>query len=150
AIAVTAAACSGASSSPESTSSDDESLRKGNGIAEILVQKNLASDVLPAKQPPNPDLKNTWGLAFTPTGVAWIADNATDKASILNQDGSIRAPSVDVASAPTGIVFNGDDNAFRGKRFIFVTEEGTVLAWAPADDGAAQQVVPPTGAIYKG
>ena len=55
-------------------------------------------------------------------------------------------------SEPTGQVFNGDDAAFNGDRFIFVTENGTIAGWQPSMGTQAMLRVDNSSreAIYKG
>ena len=150
------------------------------------VQENLVAN----KQifgAPNIDehLINPWGIAIRPAGSGghfWI--NNTDSGTVslyvgdvddkdLFQDDvkliTLPAPKhIKGHSAPTGQVFNGCDNEFvvthdgitGPSKFIFATEEGTILGWTEKknDDGS---FVRPShgvimadmsrkGAIYKG
>jgi uncharacterized protein (TIGR03118 family) len=114
----------------------------------------------------DPNLKNPWGVAFNPKGFAWVADNATNLATLYDGNGVPQSLVVTIpagtngAAAPTGIVFNGTQSftvTQNGKSgvaaFIFSGEGGTIAAWAPAvaptnaftmhDDGTG-------GAVYKG
>jgi uncharacterized protein (TIGR03118 family) len=97
----------------------------------------------------DPNLVNPWGLAFSPTGVAWISDNQTDLATTYTSSGlgplvvPVPAASDDDAgsptSRPTGQIFNASAAEFDGDRFIISTEEGTIYGWQtmPADAGDA-------------
>jgi uncharacterized protein (TIGR03118 family) len=112
----------------------------------------------------NPNLRNPWGLASSPTGPFWIANEGTGTSSIVRADGSLVAPDVavpaDHTGHPTGIVFYGGNgfvvhqgSASAPSRFLFVTLEGRVLGWSPQVDSAAAIVAVdngPSGAVYTG
>jgi uncharacterized protein (TIGR03118 family) len=97
----------------------------------------------------DPNLVNPWGLAFSPSGVAWVSDNGTNLATTYTSSGlgplvvPVPAASNDEAgsptSRPTGQIFNGSAAEFDGDRFIISTEEGTIYGWhsVPADAGDA-------------
>lgn len=112
----------------------------------------------------DPQLVNAWGLALSPTGPLWVANNGTGVATIyfggVNGATPTKAPlEVTVAGgSPTGQVFN-DTDAFVLKRldvtgkalFMFCSESGDITAWNPAVTGASAQIVAHVdGAIYKG
>jgi uncharacterized protein (TIGR03118 family) len=118
----------------------------------------------------DPDVINAWGLAFSPSGIAWISDNGTGKSTLFppNADGGpipsviVPAPSEAVAmdagatSSPTGVRLNTNSSAFFGDVFIFATEDGTVAGWQPSVPTMAQVRVdssagsPTNNAVYKG
>jgi uncharacterized protein (TIGR03118 family) len=123
------------------------------------VVTNLVSDI--AKLGGNvidPNLKNAWGVAFTPgASPFWIADNATGLSTLYDGDGtivSLPSPSGGVtipcppspgqgsscpqSAAPTGMVWNPTTNTSTGflvpltgkvASFIWATEDGTISAW---------------------
>ncbi|MEI5999579.1 TIGR03118 family protein [Paraburkholderia bengalensis] len=126
----------------------------------------LVSDGAIAAPHTDPNLKNAWGVAFNPKGFVWVADNATNVATLYDGNGVPQSLVVTIpdgtngTASPTGIVFNGTQSfsvTQNGKTgiaaFIFAGEGGTITAWAPAvgptnaftmyDDGAG-------GAVYKG
>ncbi len=126
----------------------------------------LVSDGAVSASHTDANLKNAWGVAFNPKGFVWVADNATNLATLYDGNGVPQSLVVTIpagtngAAAPTGIVFNGTPGftvTQNGKSgvaaFIFAGEGGTIAAWAPAvgptnaftmhDDGAG-------GAVYKG
>ena len=132
---------------------------------------NLASDDLTPPIPANfhdPNLVNPWGIVFNPTGPVWISDNGTGRSTLYDGTGKPQSLVVQIPSGnnvydppgnPTGIVFNGSNTEFllpvgapKGPaRFIFVTEDGILAAWAPAVDGThALFVLQTPGAVYKG
>jgi uncharacterized protein (TIGR03118 family) len=126
----------------------------------------LVSDGFVAARFSDPNLKNPWGLAFNPTAFAWVANNATGKATLYDGTGKPQNLVVTVpgsggaAGVPTGVVFSGSTafvvtkNGLSGPgRFIFAGEDGTISAWAPnvdqtnailAVDNSAQH------SVYKG
>jgi uncharacterized protein (TIGR03118 family) len=114
----------------------------------------------------DPNLKNGWGVAFNPTGFAWVADNHTGKSTLYDGSGNVNPLVVTIPSAngsdlgsPTGIVFSGSNTDFivnaGGKsgpaRFIFASEDGVISAWAPTVDPTnAIKVATNPDAVYKG
>ena len=138
----------------------------------FYVQRNLISDgFLPAEQPPDPNLVNPWGIVFSSTSPAWIADNGTGLSTLYDGNGvprtlvvEIPTPTDPTGGNPTGIVFNGvgtdflvsgtaaDGTTVSGSsRFIFATEDGVIAGWpggtrafVGVDNSAT------TGAVYKG
>ena len=111
------------------------------------------------------NLKNAWGVAFSPAGSPfWIADNATGKSTLYLGDGTPQSLVVKIpkkgggASAPTGIVWNPAASFLVPGTtipavFIFDTEDGTIAAWAPTLPDITKAVLVPkccAGAVYKG
>ena len=147
---------------------------------ESYHRTNLVSDIAGVAMRTDPNLVNAWGIAFSPTGPIWIADNGTGVATIYQADGqafpmgsplvvTIPPPSGgQPPAAPTGIVFNGTPgfvvtaNGHSGASlFVFVTEDGTISGWSPdvdlknailvVDNSAPGGVDNSTlGAVYKG
>ncbi|MFL6673229.1 MAG: TIGR03118 family protein [Massilia sp.] len=132
-------------------------------------QRNLVSDTaaIPAEHH-DPQLVNSWGLAFNPFGVAWVADNGTGVSTLYDGNGikqslvvTIPGAAPGVQGRPTGIVFYGGpgftvtQGTMTGPaRFIFAGEDGVISAWAPnVNPTNAIRVFPPIGtsdSIYKG
>jgi uncharacterized protein (TIGR03118 family) len=121
---------------------------------------NLVSDQPGIAEFVDATLVNAWGLTATATSPWWVADNGTDVSTLYRADGSKLGLTVDVLHAPTGAVANtgtgfvvASGSTSGPARFIFSTEEGTILGWNPT-------VAPTTavlaadnsglGAIYKG
>lgn len=109
----------------------------------------------------DPDLVNAWGLAALPTSPWWVSDNGTDLSTLYGADGAKRTLVVDVKSAPTGLVANPNSASFvvsngttsAGARFIFATEQGTILGWNPSVAATSAVVAvdnSAAGAVYKG
>lgn len=103
----------------------------------------------------DPNLVNAWGLAASPTSPWWVADNHVDLSTLYNAAGAKLGLEVAVAGGPTGLVFNGVSSAFHigtaPARFIFSTEGGMILGWAPGSTVATAMVDRSMlGAVYKG
>jgi uncharacterized protein (TIGR03118 family) len=128
------------------------------------TETDLVSDQAGVAAHTDPNLVNAWGLVAGPTTPWWVADNGTDVSTLYTGDGSPVPLVVQVAGAPTGIVFNGSDRFVvrhgddsGPSVFMFATEGGTIRGWNP-------NVPPPpfstqsfvvvdrsgVGAIYKG
>lgn len=130
---------------------------------------DLVSDgAVPARHT-DANLKNPWGLAASPTGPWWVANNATGTATLYDGAGVAQPPGmplvVRVPGAPTGEVFYGGDKFIVSDpwmkhtgpaRFIFASEDGTISAWSPAvpppplSTQAFVMFASSNGAIYKG
>src|SRR5439155_19940284 len=103
-------------------------------------QHNLVSDGAVPADLLDPDLVNAWGLVASATSPWWIADNGSDRSTLYNGNtGAKLGLIVTVPGAPTGVVFNGgtgfavaNGGPAAPARFIFATEQGTVLGWNPA------------------
>jgi uncharacterized protein (TIGR03118 family) len=127
-------------------------------------QTNLVSDVEGLATLRDTNLVNAWGMAAGPTTPMWVADNGTDKSTLYNGAVNGSPPAivplvVNVPGAPTGIVFNTQPGftvsaggVSAPARFIFDTEDGTILGWAPNVplNGNAQLTATVPDAIYKG
>jgi uncharacterized protein (TIGR03118 family) len=148
-------------------------------FAQHYTQINLLSDgaaVTPAPtQPADAHVKNPWGLVRSATSPWWISDNNDGSSVLLTGTGGVipinpngvvivpNAPSQPAPGSPTGIVFNGNANAFllspgNPAAFIFVTEDGTISGWNPTVNRASAVIVvdhskvpdAANGAVYKG
>ncbi|WP_143304641.1 TIGR03118 family protein [Chitinophaga vietnamensis] len=127
------------------------------------TQVNLVADVAgfgAARLDTN--LVNPWGIAANPSGPIWIADNHTGLSTVYDKSGatlrppvSIPAPGDTSAGAPAGIVFNSTPDFMTGKmpqpaKFIFATEDGTIVAWNGGDVATIMADQSTAGAVYKG
>jgi len=157
-----------------------------NGLAaRSFVQTNLVSDVPGLAKVTDPNLKNPWGTSTAPGLPIWVSDNNAGVATLYDGAGQpiplqTKAPVNAVAipappsagkgavGAPTGTVFNGTGAGFvvseRGasgpSRFLFATEDGTIVGWSPAVDRAKAIIAVDrstvtdaagnVGAVYKG
>jgi uncharacterized protein (TIGR03118 family) len=116
-------------------------------VAQQYQQNNLVSDTqAEGTNPPDPKLKNPWGIARGTGGPWWVSDNAAGVATLYDGSGkkqglvvTIPHTSQTMAGSPTGIVFNGSPTDFlippgdmgAGKPglFIFAGFDGTISAW---------------------
>lgn len=136
-------------------------------IIERVLQTNLVSDIPGVAANTDANLANPWGIAFSPTGPFWVADNKTGKATVYNSSGTPQALVVNIPSptgltggAPTGQVFNGttDFKLPNGSPalFLFSTADGTIIGWNAASGSQAivvadRSMIPGVGpANYKG
>ena len=115
----------------------------------------LVSDLpqIAAKNPPDPDLVNPWGLTSSSTSPFWVSDNNAGVATLYNTSGTKQGLTVSIPNpvdpcgavgTPTGTVFNitivGTTGGFNippktptaPARFLFATEDGTIVGWNPA------------------
>jgi uncharacterized protein (TIGR03118 family) len=128
--------------------------------------RKLVSDEANVAEHQDTNLVNSWGIAFNPFGFVWVANAETGKSTLYDGNGVPQSLVVTIppkAGAtqgnPTGIVFNGGNtflttqaaNSFA--RFIFVTEDGVLAAWAPTVNPTQAILIKdnsPSGAQYKG
>jgi uncharacterized protein (TIGR03118 family) len=111
------------------------------------LQTNLVSDGAVSAQVTDTNLKNPWGMAFSPTtssaagGPFWISDAGSSKATIYTVDpttGAVTKASLVVTipsgGSPTGQVFNTTSDfqipgTGKAAVFIFDTLQGSIAAW---------------------
>ena len=127
------------------------------------VEYLISDGTLPTNNQ-DPELKNGWGLAASPTGPWWVAVNEMQVSKVYDGTGAIQDLRVMVPGAPTGIVFSSgagfmvtDGTASGPARFLFAAENGTISGWSPqvgppAPSGQAFTAVDRSseGAVYKG
>jgi uncharacterized protein (TIGR03118 family) len=91
----------------------------------------------------DPTLLNAWGIAWSPTGTAWVSAQAAGISEVYNGEGGQVRPPVNIPSvggptggAPTGQVFSASTTDFKlpapnnqPARFIFVGDDGIISAW---------------------
>lgn len=87
-------------------------------------------------------LVNPWGLAASPTGPWWTANEARGVSTLYSAAGRKQLLDVAVGCGPTGIAYYGG-HAFRlaahgvsdPARFVYACEDGTIRAWTPTVPG---------------
>jgi uncharacterized protein (TIGR03118 family) len=135
---------------------------ENNGLAaRSYVQTNLVSDVPGLAKVTDPNLKNPWGTSTAPGLPIWVSDNNAGVTTLYDGAGNpiplqakppvnavaIPAPAsagTGAVGAPTGTVFNPTGSGFvvseQGRsgssRFLFATEDGTIVGWNPNVDRA--------------
>ena len=98
----------------------------------------------------DPNFVNGWGIAFSPTGNAWISAEDAGTSVIYDKTGAqvlaavtIPSSSTSTGGAPSGQVFNSTtDFVIPGStaaKFIFAGTDGVISAWASG--GAAMKVI---------
>jgi uncharacterized protein (TIGR03118 family) len=134
-----------------------------------LNQVNLASD-LPGMAPlTDPDLKNPWGISFSPTSPLWVSNQGTDSSTLysltpgsstVTKNAAVRVTLADSQAGPTGqvantgtgfVLSNGTTSA--PAAFIFATLDGHIEAWNPTVDplmGNTEDKITVPGAGYTG
>jgi len=166
AVASMVSACGGQSDVPTSnagtsnTGTSKEMLVAGNErIAQVLTETDLVADEPTKAAQVDPQLVNAWGISFSTTGKPWVSDNGTGLTTVYDATGALLLTVTippprgqEGPSKPTGQVANADAATFMGDRFIFVTEDGTVSGWQPANGSTAILHVDNSSAeaIYKG
>ena len=90
-----------------------------------------------------PTMLNAWGLAWAPTGVAWVNAEAGHVSELFSGEGvklragiNIPSPTDAINGAPTGIVFAGGAGFTLSNgqpaSFLFVGDDGVVSGWNSA------------------
>ncbi len=131
-----------------------------------FTQVNLSSDVPGLAPATDPNLINPWGLAYSPTGPFWFADNGSGVSDLLDGRGQpvplvvTVPPPAGAGGTPTGTVFHagaGFDISENGvsapARFLFATRDGGIFGWSSlVDPGRALLAVDNSsgGAVYTG
>jgi uncharacterized protein (TIGR03118 family) len=112
-------------------------------------------------------LRNPWGIAALPTGPFWLANNGDHSSTVYDGTGLVTTTVVNIAVAGsgtgdvTGIVASASTTDFTvtngtvtaPARFIFATENGTLLGWAPsvnATNAVTTYADGAGGAVYTG
>ena len=121
-----------------------------------FFQSNLTSDLPGVAANLDPNLSNSWGIAFGPTTPIWIADNHSGLATTYNGAGQPLPTQVTIPpplggmppAAPTGTVFT--DTGFFGSHFLFATEDGTISAWTSGNNAVLEVDNSAAGSVYKG
>jgi uncharacterized protein (TIGR03118 family) len=87
-----------------------------------------------------PSMLNAWGLAWAPSGVAWVNAEAGHVSELFSGEGvklragiNIPSPTDAVSGAPTGIVFAGGAGFTLSNgqpaSFLFVGDDGGISGW---------------------
>jgi uncharacterized protein (TIGR03118 family) len=117
-----------------------------------FIQTNLVSDTPGLAQVTDPNLVNPWGIAASPGGPFWVADNNAGVSTLYSgttqpQSSAdslvvgipgLGTTSTQASGAPTGTVFNGGsgfiitaNGVSAPSVFLFATEDGTISGWNP-------------------
>jgi len=90
-----------------------------------------------AAQITDPNLKNAWGISYSPTSPFWVSSNEVGLAVLYRVDPLSNATTkqglevtIPGAGNVTGQVFNpASAGNFNGDLFLFVSEDGTISGW---------------------
>jgi uncharacterized protein (TIGR03118 family) len=140
---------------------EDRSLLSGG-----YFQIDLASDIPGLARVTDANLVHPWGVAFSPTGPFWVAENGSGVSDVLDGQGQtfllvVTVPSAAQSdSAPTGVVFNGGsaftisaDGRAAPSRFLFAGGDGTISGWSNVVDPTRALLAvdnSASGAVYTG
>lgn len=129
----------------------------------VFLQANLVSDIPGLAAVTDPNLKNPWGMSFSPTSPFWISDQGTGRATLYNGLGVpqpqptpliVTIPPTAPGSGPTGQVFNSTSGFVEPNgspaTFIFATTAGTLDAWNNANGTTATVVATQPASAYTG
>lgn len=126
------------------------------------AEHNLVSDLAGMADNTDTNLVNPWGIAFSPTGPFWIADNRTGLSTVYDSTGAVQSLVVTVPppangkppGTPTGMAFNGSTNFLVGvgepAHFIFATADGTISGWNTGTNAVLKDDSSAAGVIYDG
>jgi uncharacterized protein (TIGR03118 family) len=143
-----------------------------NTVGGGYKQVNLVSDGAVPAAKTDLFLVNPWGIAFSPTGPFWTANNHSGTSTLYDGAGDVIRLTVTIPlpqslippigapaapAAPDGIVFNGTGGfqvtPHNPALFIFAAEDGTISGWSPAANlySATLEVDnSDLGTVYKG
>ena len=127
-----------------------DNLNAGKKIGHF-TQTNLVADVMGWANHTDPTLINAWGLAWAPSGIAWIGSQGGHVSDVYNSEGNtvlgpvnIPSPGGSTGGNPTGVVFNSSTGFVLSTggpaRFIFVGVDGVVSAWNGSKGVNAQRI----------
>jgi uncharacterized protein (TIGR03118 family) len=132
------------------------------GAQNSYFQRNLVSDIAGMAEKTDTNLVNPWGIATSASSPFWVSDNHAGVSTLYDGNGvasslvvTIPPPSGGTPpAAPTGVVFNSSTNfqvsPGAAARFIFATEDGTIVGWNSGSSGIVKADNSASGAIYKG
>jgi uncharacterized protein (TIGR03118 family) len=108
----------------------------------------------------DPKLINGFGLAWSPSGIAWVNSVGGHVSALYTADGAIARSAVNIPSRtdtingfPCGIVFSGGQgfNLTNGPSlFLFTSFDGVLSGWNPASGNNATRLRAPEQASYTG
>lgn len=115
------------------------------------------------------NLRNAWGLTWSPTGIPWTGSEAGSVSNVMDSIGNpnpalnpvnIVSPTAATGGHPTGTVFNpvgtdfvipsGNGTPAQGARFLFVGDDGVIAAWNGTWGHNTYRVAANTNAVYTG
>ena len=139
---------------------NSNTLKSGKKIGHF-TQTNLVADQAGKAALTDPTLLNAWGLAWAPSGIAWIGAEVGHVSDVYDREGhtilgpvTIPSPTTTTGGHPSGVVFNpttGFMLATGGPaRFIFVGTDGVVSAWNGAQGTHAARIATIPSSAFTG
>jgi uncharacterized protein (TIGR03118 family) len=111
---------------------------RGSAKPNAYAIERLVSDKSARARTVDRRLVNAWGVASSPTGPWWTANEASASSTLYDGAGRKVSLSVSVAGGPTGVVYHGGDGflvsaggASDPARFVYACEDGMLRAWTP-------------------
>ncbi|HTD94078.1 MAG TPA: TIGR03118 family protein [Chitinophagaceae bacterium] len=108
----------------------------------------------------DPTLINAFGIAWSPTGIAWVnsagghvSELYTSEGGIARQGVNIPTPTDSINGFPCGIVFSsgkGFNLANGPSAFLFTSFDGVLSGWNGASGNNAKRIKAPAGASFTG
>jgi len=106
----------------------------------FTVVNLVASDATFSGARVDPHLLNAWGLAFSPTGTAWVSSTGDHTSAVYTSTGAQALPAVTIPThgaatggIPTGQVFNNTTGFVlpngNPAKFIFAGIDGVISGW---------------------
>jgi uncharacterized protein (TIGR03118 family) len=131
--------------------------------ANAYTVRRLVADRAGRAAHADPALVNAWGLAASPTGPWWTANEARSSSTLYSSTGRKQLLDVTVDGGPTGIAYYGGKgflvrggSASDPARFVYACEDGMLRAWTPTvptDWSTKAEVVvdeAASGAVFRG
>ena len=113
-------------------------LALGDGHRTTFVVSKLVADRHGDAARMDAALVNAWGLAASPTGPWWTANEARGSSTLYSGAGRKQLLTVTVDGGPTGIAYYGGKRfrvsaggASDPARFVYACEDGMLRAWTP-------------------
>src|SRR5438045_3947260 len=70
--------------------------------ATAYLQTNLTSDIPGLAVNNDPNLRNPWGMAFSPTSPFWVSDQMTNVSTLYSATGAPQSLVVSIPTTPAG------------------------------------------------
>lgn len=131
----------------------------GLSASTIYQQTNLVSDIPGLAVTTDPNLKNPWGVSFSPASPFWVSNQGTNTSTLYDGAGNIvplvvATPTIGMPQGPTGQVFNATKNFVLSNGspaiFLFATLDGQILGWNGSAGTTALHAATESGAIFTG
>ena len=119
-----------------------------NDLRDFQQVNLVSSDGAGSPAVTDPTMLNAWGLAWAPSGIAWVNAEAGHVSELFSGEGAklraginIPSPTDATGGAPTGIVFAGGAGFTLSNgqpaAFLFVGDDGVISGWnGPAGNNA--------------